>query len=231
MKHRITRNRAKQGMPHPARSSSQHHNLLPPGKIPSNCQIFTDVRHIIAANELMIMQVAAYTLPCLIIMSTAVVSTGCGSKQYRPVETNIIAPGEAESDHRPIDKAEADLILQTFGSLASDYQSTSPPTAGPTRGRWQDVAIAADWATIDVEVAILKASESAGAWTFELITLDGEPGELIVRQSADPDRIWDAQAWLGMFPADRVNIARAQKLISAFEDRMQQLSRKPQFVD
>lgn len=135
---------------------------------------------------------------------------------------------EDESWKRELSDQDEREILAAMRSARPEKVGEAQVTTGPDRGRWSDVPDAARLAAAEVEMSVITKSRLDDRnWVFELLTVEEKPVELRVERTDDV-LIWKASATVGLFNND---ITRRDELLSAFEEKMRQLSRKRKFAE
>ena len=102
---------------------------------------------------------------------------------------------------------------------------SSVGVAGP-RGRWSDVPAAAHDAVMELEMGIYHTLESEDHFEFQLRTLDGQPGSMMVWRT-DDDSVFRVEATVGRFG----DAEKARRLEDTFGSMMKKYGRKRGFED
>ena len=83
-------------------------------------------------------------------------------------------------------------------------------------------------------MAVQSQHKVAGdRWQFQILTLDGEPGTLVVqRRRATPSNEleFNITAEIGLFPESSANQQQAARLVAETHGMLQRLSRKRRFT-
>lgn len=117
-------------------------------------------------------------------------------------------------------------VLQALRLAASDHPAAAPPTpASHERGRWEDIDLAVYWAVAEpgVELATVRRRDFEWGFIYDLKTIEGWPGVLIIER-VDGPRVYEARASIGRFLNTRAS--REQALINAIDRWMRALGRK-----
>jgi hypothetical protein len=157
----------------------------------------------------------------ILIAIALVLLVGC--EPGDPVTTNrVMEPGD-ELAVRQLTPAEDRAALNAMRSVVGgDVERPTPARYGM---RFDDVPEAVRLACNEVDMAILRKSESPdhNTWTFQLVTIRDEPGEMIVERRDAPE-IVSAHATVGSFK-QRERDAKA--LIEEFYRQLRALGAKP----
>lgn len=131
---------------------------------------------------------------------------------------------------RPVlnDRDRAD-IRAAFAALVAEHEPVSPPRPAEHGVRWSDVQLAAYYAAMDVEMAIMRTHRSTidgqDQLRFDLRSANEVRSELTVLR-VDDERVYHASATVGLFEDDHEAAAR---LLAAFDRRMRGFGRKRSF--
>jgi hypothetical protein len=156
----------------------------------------------------------------------------CGCARPPAVCSNqVLEPAEAGS-WRTLTAGEQRQNLAAMRETVEGLPPGARPAPAPQKVRWSDVEGAATAALDDVEAASVCTERSPDGRTirFLLRTVEDWPGELVVTR-VDDGRVYEARAWIGLFPAMPQRLDRRDALLEAFARRMEELGRLPWFND
>lgn len=163
-------------------------------------------------------------LLCLLALAA-----GCSANRpYAAAKLHL--SDDEQGQNLVLDDSDRAEIRRAFAALVAEHEPVSPPAPaapGASGVRWSDVQLAAYYAAMDVEMAIMRTQRSPGQLHFTLRSASERTGELIVRQ-VDDERVYLAQATVGMFRDDHET---AQRLLDAFDRRMRNFGRKRALAD
>jgi hypothetical protein len=122
-------------------------------------------------------------------------------------------------------------IAAVLAGAARGHQSAFELRPAGARGRWSDVPDALRWAIAEegVEMGLIATHEMQDGYLFELVTVEGWPATLAIRQ-VDGPRVYAAAAQVGRFPEIIDRSEREAALLRAFDEWMAALGAKPQPV-
>ncbi len=126
-----------------------------------------------------------------------------------------------------IDREQEGLLREGFALAAAGATPRQPP-ARARNGRWSDMVLAVQLACDDAEMAVVSRDDltDGPGHRFELSTINGRPGVLIVRRTFDRD-VYAAEATIGLY-ADE---AAARVLLDALRRNLRALGAKRGFED
>jgi hypothetical protein len=150
-----------------------------------------------------------------------------------PVTANrVLAPGdETAVAQLTLDEEQEAIAAMRDVFAGMPAERPTPAGAGSVDGtaggvRWSDVWISVYWSVAEVEMAILRVSESTDTrMVFELESALDEPARLIVEKVDSPERI-SATATVGTF-GQREDVART--LEATFQRTLLAFGKKPGF--
>lgn len=148
---------------------------------------------------------------------------GCAA----PWATKSLKPIDDEPPQRGVvDRSQQVEICRAMASVAPDHVASPLPKP---RMRWEDVALAADYATTESEIAIVHKDKSDAdhRFVFHLKTLDDRPGRLTVVR-VDGPQVYTAEASIGRFGDDT---PRAEQLLALFDRFMREFGAKRHIAD
>lgn len=144
-----------------------------------------------------------------------------------PWATTTLKPIDDEPPQRAVvERNQQTEIRRAMASVAPAHAAS--PLAKP-RIRWEDVAIAADYATTEAEIAIVRKDKSNAdnLLVFDLKTLDDRPGRLTVVRIDGP-QVYRAEVRIGRFGDDT---QRAEQLLALFDRFMREFGAKRNISD
>jgi len=154
-----------------------------------------------------------------------------GCARERPAAESASFRDPAEPTYvRTLSPEQQRQATAAFRDLArGEVQRQRPAPAAGAAGeggeegvRWSDVPLAVLYACDEIEAAVTRQAEHDWGWEFAIRTVEDWPATLRVRR-ADPPRIYDASASVGVF-GDRTD--RAAALLAAFDEQMRAFGRK-----
>ncbi|HRP63696.1 MAG TPA: hypothetical protein PK400_10410 [Phycisphaerales bacterium] len=144
-----------------------------------------------------------------------------------PCATTSLKPIDDEPPQRAVvERRQQVEIRRAMASVAPDHVASPLPKP---RMRWEDVAIAADYATTESEIAIvhMDKGDADHRLVFHLKTLDDRPGRLTVVR-VDGPQVYTAEASIGRFGDDT---QRAEQFLALFDRFMREFGAKRHIAD
>jgi hypothetical protein len=148
-----------------------------------------------------------------------------GCAQPYAAATNRPMTDAEQSQRWLLNEAQQREVKAVMTTLAHDHQPIAPPQPAEYGVRWSDVPMAAHYAAMEVEMAIVQRQRQDDQWRFTLRSANERPAVLIV-QREQPPTVYSATATVGLFEDD---VSSAAKLLEAFDVQMRAFGAKRAF--
>jgi hypothetical protein len=177
------------------------------------------------------------TAAFLAVLAAAVTCPGCKPLPPAVASNTIQAPGEEHQKKLLTDQDRAE-------ALAAMAEATGPmpppPPEGPERPapapygvRWSDIPLALYETGFaeGVELAVYRTTVTPDRYEFELRTVEGWPGELVIVRVEGDEVYRIEQASIGRFPDEPACVERADALVKELRLQLERLGAQPWFND
>jgi hypothetical protein len=176
----------------------------------------------------------------LAAVAAAGVLSGCGgalppaASTNRPLAGDEALPGRAD---QVLTAGQEETALRALDGIAAGQRPVNPPGPAPGGTRWSDVPAAVASACDDpgVEMTVVRTiatpAPDPDRYRFELRTVEGWPGELVVRRSTGARACEVESVSIGRFPLEPARVERGALLVKAFEAHLEAYGRKRWFND
>lgn len=161
-------------------------------------------------------------------------AAGCSSPTPPyAAEQSMVLTAEDERSVARLDGAAQGEVIAAMRDVAPGHRPTRTAVPAPAAEggvRWSDVEAAAGAACSAIEAAVVGKTGDADAdeYRFRIRTIENWPGELVVRR-VDPPAMYEATAWIGRFPDERVE--RRDALLRAFDARLRAFGMKRKYPE
>ena len=163
---------------------------------------------------------------------------GCGGAKTASYKSNVVLPQEAGSGvpgtaNQDLTAAQRARILAALESIDFGEVEPDPPGKAPLGVRWSDIPLALRNAANEtgVEMVIVTTEVEPDRYVFNLKTIESWPGRLVIRRAGGGKVYKIEKVWIGRFPEEPQRVARAEKLVEAFEKELKRLGALVWFND
>lgn len=163
-------------------------------------------------------------LSALQIFTLFLALSGCGSEPPAAGSGPRMSDGAYQAQH-VLSSRDESQINRTFSSLADGHATVHAPAPAVEGVRWDDVPIAVVYGCEEAQMAVSGTVKHDWGYEFQLKTVEGYPGVLLVKRMPDPS-VYQATVSVGMFNDHR---DRAEELLTAFDRQMRAFGKKRQF--
>jgi hypothetical protein len=162
---------------------------------------------------------------------------GCAKKHPPAVVSNrVLEPGEENQKAILSSQDRSEALAAMQSGTGKPPRNAQRPGRAPQGVRWSDIPVALEaqegaFGEQGVEMTVVRKVEQPDEYAYELRTVEGWPGTLVIRR-VDGDQVYEiTELRIGRFPDDPERVERAEALVRAFRQHLKRLGAQDWFND